>query len=40
MEVSPEIQARLEQVARLPRAARIGIVVGIVGLVELPVEAA
>ena len=29
MEVSPEIQARLEQVARLPKAARIGIVTSV-----------
>ena len=29
MEVSPEIQARLEQIARLPKAARVGIIAGI-----------
>jgi len=29
MEVSPEIQARIEQVARLPKAARISILVGV-----------
>lgn len=29
MEVSPEIQARIEQIARLPKAARVGIVVGV-----------
>jgi type IV pilus assembly protein PilO len=27
MEVSPEVQARIDQIAKLPRAARIGIVV-------------
>ena len=30
MEISPEVQARIDQVAKLPRAARIGIVVGLV----------
>ena len=30
MELSPEIQSRLEQVAKLPKGARIGILVGIV----------
>jgi type IV pilus assembly protein PilO len=30
MELSPEIQARLEQFAKLPRAARIGTLVGLV----------
>jgi type IV pilus assembly protein PilO len=30
MEVSPEVQARLEQLAKLPRAARAGIMVGVV----------
>ena len=29
MEISPEIQAKIDQVAKLPRAARIGIVVGL-----------
>ena len=29
MEVSPEVQAKLEQIARLPRAARHGILAGI-----------
>ncbi len=30
MELSPEAQARIEQVAKLPRAARIGILAGLV----------
>jgi type IV pilus assembly protein PilO len=30
MEISPEIQARLEQFAKLPRAARVGTLVGVV----------
>jgi type IV pilus assembly protein PilO len=29
MEVNPEVQARIEQIARLPRAARIGILSGL-----------
>ena len=29
MEISPEIQAKIDQVAKLPRAARVGIVVGL-----------
>lgn len=33
MEVSPEIQARLEQVAKLPKAARMGISAGLVVLI-------
>lgn len=33
MEVSPEIQARLEQLARLPRGARAGIVAGVAVLI-------
>jgi type IV pilus assembly protein PilO len=33
MEVSPEIQARLEQLAKLPRAARVGISAGLVVLI-------
>lgn len=36
MEVSPEIQARIEQVARLPKAARAGILAGLaVGLAAI-----
>ena len=35
MEVSPEIQARLEQITRLPTAARIGIVVSVVVISEV-----
>lgn len=34
MEVSPEIQAKLEQLARLPLAARAGIAVGLVVLIS------
>jgi type IV pilus assembly protein PilO len=30
MEVSPEVQARIDQLAKLPRAARVGIVVALV----------
>lgn len=33
MELSPEIQARLEQLARLPQAARAGIVAGVAVLI-------
>ena len=33
MEVSPELQAKLDQLAKLPRAARLGIIAGIAGLV-------
>jgi len=29
MEVNPEVQARIEQIARLPRAARVGILSGL-----------
>lgn len=33
MEVSPEVQARFEQIAKLPRAARAGILVGVVAMI-------
>lgn len=33
MEVSPEVQARFEQLAKLPRAARAGILVGVVAVI-------
>jgi type IV pilus assembly protein PilO len=33
MEVSPEVQARFEQLAKLPRAARAGILVGVVAAI-------
>jgi type IV pilus assembly protein PilO len=33
MEVSPEVQARFEQLAKLPRAARVGILIGVVALI-------
>lgn len=33
MELSPEIQARLEQFAKLPRAARVGTLAGLVALI-------
>ena len=33
MEVSPEIQARFEQLAKLPKAARAGILVAIVAVI-------
>ena len=33
MEVSPEVQARFEQLAKLPKAARIGILLGVMALI-------
>jgi len=33
MEVSPEVQARFDQLAKLPKAARIGILIGVVAMI-------